>query len=99
MVKQLIENRYQQEVLRDRRCARGMVVAVSCEIIAIDDDQQKETYKVQSRDRCKQILYCKIHGWNSYLLQLQRFRDSIKKIMKNILCKHNEQLYWLRIMD
>ena len=91
MVKQLIENRYQQEELRDRRSARGMVVAVSCEIIAIDDDQQKGTYKVQSETDVNKYYTVKFMDGTPIYCNCKDFEIQSQK-NRNHICKHQRAI-------
>jgi predicted nucleic acid-binding Zn finger protein len=85
MVKQLIENRYQQQHLRDRRSARGMVVAFSCEIVAIDD--QKGTYKIQSEIDVNKYYLVKFIDGTPVHCSCKDFEIQIKRNEKH-LCKH-----------
>jgi hypothetical protein len=86
MVKQLIETPYQQENLLDRRSARGMVVAISCEIVAIDD-QQKGTYKVQSETDVNKYYIVKFIDGTPVHCSCKDFEIQIKRNEKH-LCKH-----------
>ena len=87
-MKQIIKNQQIVEEKRDRRFSKGMVVAVSCEIIAIDDDQQqKETYKVQSETDVNKYYIVKFIDGMPVHCSCKDFEIQIKRNEKH-LCKH-----------
>ena len=85
-MKQIIKNQQIVEK-RDRRFSKGMVVAVSCEIIAIDDDQQKGTYKVQSETDVNKYYTVKFMDGTPIYCNCKDFEMQSKK-NRNHICKH-----------
>ena len=77
----------EQEKKIDRRFSKGMVVAVSCEIIAIDDDQQKGTYKVQSETDVNKYYTVKFMDGTPIYCNCKDFEMQSQK-NRNHICKH-----------
>ena len=78
-----------KESTRDRRFAKGMVVAVSCEIIRLDNE--KETYKVQlERDTNKYYIVKFIDGTPVYCSCKDFEIQSPKN--RNHICKHQRAI-------
>ena len=86
-MKQIITNHQIVEEKRDRRFAKGIVVAVSCEIIAIDDHQQKGTYKVQSETDVNKYYIVKFMDGTPIYCNCKDFEMQSKK-NRNHICKH-----------
>ena len=86
-MKQITTNQIVGEEKRDRRFTRGMVVAISCEIVAIDDDQQKGTYKVQSEKDVNKYYIVKFIDGTPVYCSCKDFEIQIKRNEKH-LCKH-----------
>jgi hypothetical protein len=87
MNKQITTNQIVGEQKRDRRFSKGMVVAVSCEIVAIDDDQEKGTYKVQSETDVNKYYIVKFIEGTPVQCSCKDFEIQIKR-NDNHLCKH-----------
>ena len=86
-MKQIIKNQ-QIEEKRDRRFSKGMVVAISCEIVAIDDDQQqKGTYKVQSETDVNKYYTVKFMNGTPIYCNCKDFEMQSQK-NRNHICKH-----------
>ena len=84
-----IQNQQVVEETRDRRIAKSMVVAVSCEIIRLDNE--KETYKVQSeRDTNKYYIVKFIDGTPVYC-SCKDFEIQSQK-NRNHICKHQHAI-------
>ena len=79
--------KHKKIIKRDRRFSKGMVVAVSCEIIAIDDDQQKGTYKVQSETDVNKYYIVKFMDGTPIYCNCKDFEMQSKK-NGNHICKH-----------
>jgi hypothetical protein len=74
-----------RETTRDRRIAKGMVVAMSCEIIRIDNE--KETYKVQSENYVSKYYIVKFIDGTPVYCSCKDFEIQIKNNERHI-CKH-----------
>jgi len=85
MNKQLTTNQIVGEEKRDRRFSKGMVLAVSCEIVAIND--QKGTYKVQSETDVNKYYIVKFIDGTPVHCSCKDFEIQIKRNEKH-LCKH-----------
>ena len=86
-MKQIIKNQQIVEEKRDRQFSKSMVVAVSCEIIAIDDDQQKGTYKVQSETDVNKYYTVKFMDGTPIYFNCKDFEMQSQK-NRNHICKH-----------
>ena len=86
-MQQLTTSKQIVEEKRDRRFSKGMVVAVSCEIIAIDDDQQKGTYKVQSETDVNKYYTVKFMDGTPIYCNCKDFEIQSQK-NRNHICKH-----------
>jgi hypothetical protein len=84
-MKQIIKNQQIVEEKRNRRFSKGMVIAVSCEIIAIDN--QKGTYKVQSETDVNKYYIVKFIDGTPVHCSCKDFEIQIKRNEKH-LCKH-----------
>ena len=84
---QQLKIEHKKTIKRDRRFSKGMVVAVSCEIIAIEDDQQKGTYKVQSETDVNKYYIVKFLDGTPIYCNCKDFEMQSKK-NGNHICKH-----------
>jgi hypothetical protein len=78
-----------KESTRDRRIAKGMVVAVSCEIARLDN--QKETYKVQSESDVNIYYIVKFIDGTPVYCSCKDFEIQSKK-NRNHICKHQRAI-------
>ena len=78
---------HENTIKRDRRFSKGMVVAVSCEIVAIDDDQHTGTYKVQSETDVNKYYTVKFMDRTPIYCNCKDFEMQSKK-NRNHICKH-----------
>ena len=78
---------HENTIKRDRRFSKGMVVAVSCEIVAIDDDQHTGTYKVQSETDVNKYYIVKFMDGTPIYCNCKDFEMQSKK-NRNHICKH-----------
>jgi hypothetical protein len=74
---------------RDRRSAKDMVVAISCEITKIDNE--KETYKVQSETDVSKYYICKFMDGTPVFCECADFLYRIKS-NPNHICKHQKSI-------
>jgi hypothetical protein len=79
-----------RESKKDRQFAKGMVVAVSCEIVAIDD-QQKGTYKVQSENDVNKYYIVKFIDGTPVYCSCKDFEIQSQK-NRNHICKHQRAI-------
>jgi predicted nucleic acid-binding Zn finger protein len=70
---------------RDRQTAKGMVVAMSCEIVRIDNG--KETYKIQSESDIKKYYIVKFIDGTPVFCSCADFLNRIKSNPFHV-CKH-----------
>ncbi len=70
---------------RDRRFSKGMVVAMSCEIVRVDNE--KETYKVQSESDTKKYYIVKFMDGTPVYCSCPDFLNRIKTNPFHV-CKH-----------
>lgn len=81
MSKQVVE----ETRSKDRRIAKSVVVAMSCEIVRLD--QTKETYKVQSETDAQKYYTVKFIDGTPVYCSCKDFEIQIKRNEKH-LCKH-----------
>jgi hypothetical protein len=82
---------HKNTIKTDRRFWKGMIVAVSCEIVAIDDDddhQQKRTYKVQSETDVNKYYIVKFIAGTPVYCSCKDFEIQTKKGKERHICKH-----------
>ncbi len=86
MNNQIIKQQNQQVVeTRDRRIAKSMVVAMSCEIFRVDNE--KETYRVQSETDVNKYYIVKFMDGTPVYCSCKDFEIQIKRNVKHI-CKY-----------
>src|SRR5918993_3284726 len=86
MYKNMIkQNQQVVEETRDRRFSKGMVVAMSCEIVRVDNE--KETYKVQSETNLDKHYIVKFMDGTPAYCSCPDFINRIKTNPFHV-CKH-----------
>ena len=84
-----IQNQQVVEETRDGRIAKSMVVAMSCEIVRIDDE--KETYKVQSENDVNKYYIVKFMDGTPVYCSCKDFEIQSQK-NRNHICKHQRAI-------
>ena len=74
---------------RDRRIAKGMVVAVSCKIVKVE--KEKETYKVQSETDTNKYYIVKFMDGTPVYCSYKDFEMQSQK-NRNHVCKHQRAI-------
>ena len=84
-LKQISTNQIVGEEKRDRRFSKGMIVAVSCEIVRLDN--QKDIYKVQSENDVNKYYIVKFMDGTPIFCTCKDYEIQIKKNERHI-CKY-----------
>ena len=87
---QQLKIEHKNTIKRDRRFSKGKVVAISCEIVAIDD-QQKGTYKVQSETDVNKYYIVKFMDGTPIYCNCKDFEIQSQK-NRNHICKHQRAI-------
>ena len=79
---------------RDRGIAKGMVVAMTCEIVRLDNE--KETYKVQSDTKLEKYYIVKFMDGTPVFCSCKDFELQIKKGNERHICKHQRGIVFAK---
>ena len=79
------------EESRDRRIAKSMVVAMSCEIVQIDNEDSRGTYKVQSETDVNKYYIVEFMDGTPVYCSCKDFEIHSQK-NRNHICKHQRAI-------